>query len=115
MNATQMTQSEEQEQPAKKGQKLCSRSLIKIKVLHQRRKPSEKPSLTMPAGGSHDLLRMPPPSQNATTLPELTTSWQRMIPVLTRAKGGGRVRRKEIKISRNQSLDKLIKWLKKPF
>lgn len=93
MNSTQVTQSEEQEQLAKKGQKLCSLSLIKIKVLHWRRKLSEKSSLTMPAGGSHDLLRMPPPPQNATMLPELTKSWQRMIPVLTRAEGGGRVRR----------------------
>lgn len=115
MNSTQVTQSEEQEQPAKEGQKLCSLSLIKIEVLHWRRKPSEKPSLTAPAGESHDLLRMPPPPQNATTLPELTTSWQRIIPVLTGAKQEGKVRRKEIKISRDQSLEKLIIWLKKPF
>lgn len=100
MNSTQVTQSEEQEQLAKEGQKLCSLPLIKIKILHWRRKPSEKLSLTAPAGESHDLLRIPPPPQNATTLPELTTSWQRIIPVLIGAKRGGRVRRKEVKISR---------------
>lgn len=99
MNSTRVTQSEEQEQPIKEGEKICSVSLIKTEVLHWRRKPSEKPSLTTPAGGSHDLLRLPPP-QNATMLPELIINWQRIIPVLTRAKGGGRVRRKEIKISR---------------
>lgn len=61
MNSTQVPQSEKQEQPAKEGQKHFSLPLIKIKVLHWRRKPSKKLRLTALAGESNDLLRMPPP------------------------------------------------------
>lgn len=51
MNSTQVPQSEEQEQPAKEGQKPFSLPLIKIKVLHWKRKPSKKLRLTAPAWG----------------------------------------------------------------
>jgi len=95
-------QSEKQEQPAKEGQKLLSLPLIKTKVLQWRRKPSKKPRLTAPAGESNDLLRMPPPPSkhyHAPTAHKLAEE----TPVLTGLERRGRVRRKEIKISREST------------